>query len=1377
LIEAVQVKSYSPLRLSHLGSEKKQEPFFKRAATLLHSNNEVAITAVNFGETGPELNEAWQNRSNLAHTNRQNVAQKLKEKHGLTDDEVLLVFDRIELKSMDETTIHSDVMEIISNTVAGIDASSAFDLFMQWIYQLSEKRECATQAEIIAKLNDVGRVLTDRSNFLAEWHTSIKPLEDQEVVSASSLEGLRTEFFAGVSARYAHIEANLDFRRDEKLLAIAEGFRRQDIVIVHGASGEGKTALAYRFLHDHYPATWRYEVELIENPTHALKIASALNAQASSLNAPIMVYIDVRPNDTNWAELIEQLTRHSYIKVLVTVREEDFRRTSLPSYRLQYESIALRFNEVEAQSIYDRAIESDKSVQAHFLTFDASWESFNEGGPLLEYVYLLTQTETLQTRLDEQVTNIATEVAKQAVTDKWDVLRWIAVASAYEARVDYGRLRNMVARPALIGQIVSQLEEEYLIRQSEDGHWLEGLHPIRSRIITHLMAHNDPPIWLETAKEILPALAEADLQLFILNTLVDRPASDYTPFISHLTTCYPQTWTGKAGVFRALLWAGVRDYIETNRSLIDQVQSDVQRGWAQIVLDIDLSGLMDDPLPFDQILFERITPAKRQEIEAYRALQTPKSDTFQYAATWLHSFNTRPLAPSSYTDWVGIAEIMAWAGHLNIIPGIDDWITYEQFVELVTDQEMQLVGDVSLALYLCNPEQHKDWTDKQEPIIDARLADEYQILAIERDSSGKVDGESRIRIHFIPTQIQNKTKETVNKNGAEQNQLHTATMERVELVRYLYPIFERYASQGYGFQLGKSLALPFDETVKDVMARYIVPHWFLRINQFARGIGEYPYRPQTWEEFADKIVAIRRRVLTNLSNLQEGLVRYLGRSKGLNVIETHLETSEWDKTKRLLFEIPQLPQSAVDRWGFSSETNNAASPVSTEASGMLGIDPNNPTSSRYIPRAMNYQEYAPYLQAQNNYLGNLSTFFEQSIHVMLTNIWVKKFHKDDPHHETVRQKMEELGYRTDYDQLSIRNYWKAVLHLHEFQYQFRQLLAPFIDIDELSNIERLEHDIVPNTWACWFFFATNPQQTIPNARRRSLLKVEWNKMALDRSIDTVLSGINSTRNETWNADRIATEMLWKESPTLWIKIDVFDPMDHYAAVEALIEDFRAVFGKRDVRSLSDYLLEQHYEYIVIIPTIRGKLIQPLCYAPNFAATLFADKPLSESPFALRPSELTEEQLTNLDLQVWEDDDFNLVNQIGNAFNAIRILAFQMGEFSALPEHALTDAGLTKLQSYANTQMSLLSDHLQQYFDAASELCANVNALSERELVERKALRECVDIISEINNNIMPSEDGELQFTLTEIRDYAENLESIWIAGELLRLTWISDILG
>jgi hypothetical protein len=85
---------------------------------------------------------------------------------------------------------------------------------------------------------------------------------------------------------------------------IAQGFQNTNVVIIHAASGQGKSTLAYRHLHDMYPNKWRFSIKRVQDVQHALQIALALSGFAEAVEVPIAVYLDVHPRDTEWTELV-----------------------------------------------------------------------------------------------------------------------------------------------------------------------------------------------------------------------------------------------------------------------------------------------------------------------------------------------------------------------------------------------------------------------------------------------------------------------------------------------------------------------------------------------------------------------------------------------------------------------------------------------------------------------------------------------------------------------------------------------------------------------------------------------------------------------------------------------------------------------------------------------------------------------------------------------------------------------------------------------------------------------------------------------------------------------------------------------------------------
>jgi hypothetical protein len=107
----------------------------------------------------------------------------------------------------------------------------------------------------------VGRYLHAREGYWRDWFSVIEPLDTDLDVESQQVR-LNDQFQHGMSARFEHILAGCDIPHRRWLDRISAGFQMASVVIVHGASGQGKSALAYRWLQDETPDLWRLEVKL-----------------------------------------------------------------------------------------------------------------------------------------------------------------------------------------------------------------------------------------------------------------------------------------------------------------------------------------------------------------------------------------------------------------------------------------------------------------------------------------------------------------------------------------------------------------------------------------------------------------------------------------------------------------------------------------------------------------------------------------------------------------------------------------------------------------------------------------------------------------------------------------------------------------------------------------------------------------------------------------------------------------------------------------------------------------------------------------------------------------------------------------------------------
>ena len=125
---------------------------------------------------------------------------------------------------------------------------------------------------------------------------------------------------------------------------------REQVVIIRGASGQGKSSLAYRYLIDTYPESNVFLIEQIENSTQAANIVTALSNLSIAQENNLIAHIDVAPYQTNWVWVLQQLQKTGRkIKLLVTIREEDYRRTVVDKSSLQFEEIEVGFRPIRGR--------------------------------------------------------------------------------------------------------------------------------------------------------------------------------------------------------------------------------------------------------------------------------------------------------------------------------------------------------------------------------------------------------------------------------------------------------------------------------------------------------------------------------------------------------------------------------------------------------------------------------------------------------------------------------------------------------------------------------------------------------------------------------------------------------------------------------------------------------------------------------------------------------------------------------------------------------------------------------------------------------------------------------------------------------------------
>lgn len=567
------------------------------------------------------------------------------------------------------------------------------------------------------------------------------------------------------------------------------------------------------------------------------------------------------------------------------------------------------------------------------------------------------------------------------------------------------------------------------------------------------------------------------------------------------------------------------------------------------------------------------------------------------------------------------------------------------------------LAELSFALSLFDGNKHQAWLMSNLNAIESRLAQEYNIVYLQEDGE-------LLTVHFLltPDEI----------DESEKDPLHAAAIERLRLIRQLFPKYEKYGSQGYGHKLGP-FKFKFDSTHKSGTNKtHLVPQLATRMNGIAIGIGRNQYRPDDWLQYIHSILEIRKLIVTCLEHLRPGLGKYLERTNPVNIGTEYINKSDWQRCFILLSAPPDLPQAAVDRWGFVGENFSEMA---------LGID-----RQRYVPSAIALRKYEAYLKTQSRYFASIHNFILQAVDVSVTNFNLSK-QPPTANRQAIVEALDRAGIKTDRGHLSTYNLWEARAVLEGYQEEFRQLLGNLIDPEVLTDLVQNETDLLSQVWPLWYFYAYEPQLIVPRALHRVPRKVQDEKSRIDRLIQQAIGKIST---EDVIIERISTELKWENSHAIWISLDLQDPTTLYQVFESLLTSLQTLLSPIKPKELARYVIQENHQYVVVIPTVCGRMMNDNAWVLFSASTIFRESSLNEENWFLYifkplPTEIREQ----LGLQAWDLPEIEQANQLLVTIGSLFIVATQVSELNDLP--SASDAGRRSCKSTFSTPRKCLAN--------------------------------------------------------------------------------------
>ncbi|MCI5149208.1 MAG: hypothetical protein D3916_07455, partial [Candidatus Electrothrix sp. MAN1_4] len=1142
---------------------------------------------------------------------------------------------------------------------------------------------------------------------------------------------------------------DLDVKRQQHLDAIQQGFRKTKIVVMHGASGQGKSALAYRYLHDYCPAA-SYEIRDLSTAKRALEVATAL----SGYNIPFTFYVDASHNDKGLSGFLRRIDELKHIRCLVTIREEDWRLTGITSTDITFADVELVFDREEAQELY-AAWENAKG--SRFPDFEQAWAKFSEAGPLLEFVHLLTHTENLRHRLQKQYNQIVEEINcrkkvnySQRSENDLKLIRQVAVAGACGARIDLAKLAQLPGN-ATLKQSINRLEKEYLLRRSNDARHLTGLHPVRSEILTSIIA--DPVLcpWEALALECLPLLEDADVEVFLLH--IFRFHSEATnAVLSYLNTAKYETWLAVNSVLRALLWLGIYEYLQNNAKLIKQVYDKVGDGWFAVLDFVDFIGVLEGkPVGIIDLLPEE----GKKQVEQWQREQLPKSQVFVRVDEWLQDV-VLPLTPAygQENDWNEFGQVVYWTGFREINKRIEEIIDWNALRDNLEKLSIDTLAVLIYGLWhaCVNNEIFIQWYENIRPTLLDRYRKETNTPFLE-------ERDGVIRAHFI-VPIDDDPKKSERSNSAEKESFHALAMRHVDLLAQLVPDCTEYGCQGYGHQV-LDFEYPYDETTKtNIPASQLKPRWVVHVNNTARILGGYMFRPATWQGYSSQMFAIRKDVVSCLDGLRKHLVKHFRSKEVVQELSKFSDADEWKKIVRKVINRPSFPLEALDQFGYTEESKNDAA---------IAEDNENRNQETIISAYL--QQYQPYLQATREYSNSIRNFLNLSASLMIANALLGKAKTPEKRIE-IKQKIEEVNLKLSRPLLAAFNLAESIKILQQFQCTFRKHFSRLIDNEELSQLEQRERKTLHSLWPLWFCFETAPSRKMPVPGKRTSGQLEQRKKVIRNKL---VKALKKASTENLQFKMLSDSVEFDSKPALWITIDGENPFEVYTQTEQLYKLMRSSWGEIKLHSLDHFVLEFQWQNLLFVPRCKGKLLEPHAWVIpvyKFIRQLSGDKGLGTHN--LVPRQIEQETLEVLGIKVWEPALLNDAKIFLQSAATLQILLrhlVQIGDIRNTDE-----VGERIIRSYYFDQIrDGLNKKVQQMLDQIAKLFSLHEQLFEEdhEISENEYLKLAADKLFKINKQLIPEslKKGRIALSHDSFKKWQEQLLSVQGTVFVIYLYW------
>lgn len=766
----------------------------------------------------------------------ENKFSKLCHQIGSTTDESKGLMDKLTIVSMPEEHIWEQLRKVVADIFGlGSEAvdvyiSSLVAKFLDW----AKDRKLVKRADLESIRSSVGEALARETEFQAYGRGLI------DIISWEP-DGNIEDFFDGKGTRPGHIAADVDIKRTIWLKRIDKAINSSKICILRSSSGQGKSALLYRYAFEQWPANNTFILRVAELPEHVELIRNYLRFRAK-LGLPILLLIDNAGWRTRLWSFVAQECAALGVRVLVTIRNEDWHRFALESLT-SYEILEPTLDLDEARQIF-KVFQLEGRLHKSIKSSELAYEKIGEPHLLIEYIYFLTHGLMLEERLRDQLKQFSEQNEDPA---KIEILRRTALANALGAPVSADKMLECIELKDDPQRTLESLSGEYI--NIENG-IITGLHYVRSEHIARIL-HEGYPNPEKTALSIIESILPESIPAFISNAMC-RLGLNVGIFIKGLIEkAKSATLDIMLSFLDGIFEAGERQFFKVNQGLFDEAYDLMgQSGPSLLNTDFVPIGKVNtiDALA-DTFKDEKGENFRRLKKIAARVSKGTRG--LDMCRDFLCRVKTS-IQPETILEGIyNIGHILDWCFLCNVRlpawPAVRNAFLADQALFEIPLKEF---CSFSQGLYRYDESAYLDWfSQNRENIIG--------YLMLHTDCIELKISDSKICIGFFLDQDSNISA-------------HQQAISRLKLLRSAVPFCEHYQSQGIWF-FPFGLKPSVDETNKDISKENLPFKSDTEKNVIWRKSVESHYLPDSYYRYEESWYTLRCDALRFIQGFSKGL--------------------------------------------------------------------------------------------------------------------------------------------------------------------------------------------------------------------------------------------------------------------------------------------------------------------------------------------------------------------------------------------------------------------------------------------------------------------------------------------------------------------------